>query len=80
MVLVMTVEPGFYGSKFLPDMLDKVKKLKKFDIQIEVDGGIVPGNAKMAKEAGADIFVSGSFIFKNDDPVKAISELKEDVK
>ena len=80
LVLVMTVEPGFYGSKFLPDMLDKVKELKKFDIQVEVDGGIAPGHAKLAKGAGADIFVSGSFIFKNKDPVGAIKELKEDVK
>ena len=70
LVLVMSVNPGFGGQKFIKDTLDKVKILrKKIDIlklktQIEIDGGINFENAIMAKEAGVDIIVSGTTIFK----------------
>ena len=70
LVLVMSVNPGFGGQKFIKDTLEKVKILrkeidtKKLKTQIEIDGGINFQNAKMAKEAGVDIIVSGTTIFK----------------
>jgi len=70
LVLIMSVEPGFGGQKFMPEVLDKVKKLrniineKKLDIDIEIDGGINFDNSKKAKEFGANILVSGSTVFK----------------
>jgi len=70
LVLVMSVNPGFGGQKFIKETLDKVKILRKeidsknFKTQIEIDGGINFETAKMAKEAGADILVSGTTIFK----------------
>lgn len=82
MVLVMTVEPGFGGQSFISDMLPKITALKKeiksrnLDTHIQVDGGIVPSTAKLCIEAGADILVSGSFIFSADDTAQAILSLK----
>ena len=70
LVLVMSVNPGFGGQQFIKDTLEKVKVLrkeidsKKLKTQIEIDGGINFENAKMAKEAGVDILVSGTTIFK----------------
>ena len=70
LVLVMSVNPGFGGQQFIKDTLEKVKVLrkeidsKKLKAQIEIDGGINFENAKMAKEAGVDILVSGTTIFK----------------
>jgi len=70
LVLVMSVSPGFGGQKFIKETLDKVKILRKeidsknFKTQIEIDGGINFETAKMAREAGADILVSGTTIFK----------------
>ena len=70
LVLVMSVNPGFGGQKFIKETLDKVKILRKeidsknFKTQIEIDGGINFETAKMAREAGADILVSGTTIFK----------------
>jgi len=70
LVLVMSVNPGFGGQKFMEETLEKVKILrkeidsKKFGVQIEIDGGINFENSKMAKEAGVDILVSGTTIFK----------------
>ena len=70
LVLVMSVNPGFGGQKFMKEVLDKVKmlrkeiNLKKSETQIEIDGGINFENAKIAKEAGVDILVSGTTIFK----------------
>jgi ribulose-phosphate 3-epimerase len=65
-ILVMTVEPGSYGADFLPEMLDKVKKLRSWNdrIDIEVDGGINPATIRQADEAGANLFVSGSYLIK----------------
>ena len=82
MVLVMTVEPGLGGQKLIPETLEKVKKLKEYieknniEIDIEVDGGINIETAEMAKEAGANILVSGSYIIKSEDYKKTISNLK----
>ena len=69
LVLIMSVEPGFGGQKFMPEVLDKVKKIKeiatekKLNIDIEVDGGINFENSKLVKDAGANVLVSGSTIF-----------------
>lgn len=72
LVLVMSVEPGFGGQSFMMDSLKKIRDLQGFkeklglNYLIEVDGGINKETGKLAKEAGADILVAGSFIFKND--------------
>lgn len=77
-VLVMTVDPGFYGSKFLPETLEKVKELRKLkpDLDIEVDGGISADTIKGVYEAGANLFVCGSYLQKSQDVKKAIETLK----
>jgi ribulose-phosphate 3-epimerase len=70
LILIMSVEPGFGGQKFMPEVLDKMKELrnlvdkKKLNIDIEIDGGINFNNSKKAKEFGANILVSGSTVFK----------------
>lgn len=72
MVLVMTVEPGFGGQKLLPHCLDKVRELRRIvnernlNLDIEVDGGVKPDNIKTVLEAGANIIVAGSAVFKDD--------------
>jgi ribulose-phosphate 3-epimerase len=69
MVLVMTVNPGFGGQKFLPECLEKVRELvdirdfQGLDFEIEVDGGVDDQTIVACREAGADVFVAGSFIF-----------------
>jgi ribulose-phosphate 3-epimerase len=71
LVLVMSVNPGFGGQKFMPEVLNKIKELKKIKDQkklnfdIEIDGGINFDNNKLAIEAGANILVSGTTVFKN---------------
>jgi len=71
LVLIMSVHPGFAGQKFIPNVLDKIKELKKIkdkknlNFDIEVDGGINFDNSKLVIEAGANILVSGTTIFKN---------------
>lgn len=78
LVLVMSVEPGFGGQSFMPEMMDKVKVLRqKFQGLISVDGGIGAGNASQALEAGADILVAGSAVFGKADRTKAIREFRE---
>ena len=79
-ILVMTVEPGFYGSKFIPDCLKKVSEIRNLseDLVIEVDGGITDETIRLAAEAGANYFVSGSYIVKNERPQDAINELKKE--
>ena len=73
LILIMSVEPGFGGQKFMPEVLDKMKKLrnlvdeKKLNIDIEIDGGINFDNSKKAKEFGANILVSGSTVFKENE-------------
>tara|TARA_A100000164_G_scaffold362519_1_gene378559 strand:+ start:62 stop:721 length:660 start_codon:yes stop_codon:yes gene_type:complete len=82
LVLIMSVNPGFGGQKFMPEVLDKVKRLKeiqekqKLDFDIEIDGGINFDNSKKVIEAGANILVSGTTIFKsNDGDIKKNIEL-----
>ena len=73
LVLVMSVNPGFGGQKFMPEVLEKVKALKQIkdkeglNFDIEIDGGINFDNSKLAIDAGANILVSGTTIFKNND-------------
>ncbi len=82
LVLVMTVEPGFGGQKFMESQLEKVKELKsireekKLNYLIEVDGGINPDTAKLCWEAGADVLVAGSAIFSTNDYKSNIEALK----
>ncbi|AXX84990.1 ribulose-phosphate 3-epimerase [Aliarcobacter skirrowii] len=82
MVLLMSVNPGFGGQKFIPTILEKVKTLKELinkrnpNCLIEVDGGVSDKNIKELKDAGVDIVVAGSFIFGSDDYKKAINSLK----
>lgn len=77
MVLIMTVEPGFGGQKFMKDVLPKIKALREiYDKDIEVDGGINKESAKEAVKAGANILVAGTFVFKSKDVKKAISSLR----
>lgn len=80
MVLVMTVEPGFGGQSFNYDMLEKIKEIRKASpsIDIEVDGGIDKNTAPLVKEAGANVLVSGSYIFKSDDIRSAVESLIKD--
>ena len=84
LVLIMSVNPGFGGQKFMPEVLDKIKELKKIQTEkninfdIEIDGGINFDNCKLAIKAGANILVSGTTIFKsnNGDVKKNINLLK----
>ena len=82
MVLVMSVEPGFGGQKFMPDMLDKVRALADlradngYSYQIEIDGGIDLTNIETAQAAGVDIFVAGSAVFKAPDLKARVKEFK----
>ena len=77
-VLIMSVYAGHGGQRFIPKVLDNVRKLRElgFKKPIEIDGGINDKTIKKANEAGADIFVSGSYIFKNKDRKKAIQKLR----
>ena len=77
LVLVMTVEPGFGGQSFMPDMVKKVERLRpKFKGLISVDGGITFETAKVVVEAGADILVAGTSVFGEKDRAKAIGALR----
>lgn len=82
MILVMSVNPGFGGQSFIEHSLEKIKELKKLirdsgsAATIEVDGGVSLENAAQIINAGADILVAGSSIFKSNDPVETITKLK----
>lgn len=86
MVLVMSVEPGFGGQKFMPESLPKIKAIREkadelgLDIDIEVDGGINLDTAPLAVEAGANILVTGNVLFSAEDKTKRLAELREIVK
>ena len=83
MVLIMTVEPGFGGQKMMPDMLEKVRTIRKYavengiDIDIEVDGGLTAENVHMATEAGANIIVAGSAVFNAPKAKDVIDKMKK---
>jgi ribulose-phosphate 3-epimerase len=82
LVLLMSVNPGFGGQKFIPSTIEKVKKLKslikssKANTIIEIDGGVNYETGKALVEAGADALVAGSYVFSNADPIKTIAGLK----
>ncbi|GMA99636.1 ribulose-phosphate 3-epimerase [Pelosinus sp. IPA-1] len=82
MVLLMTVNPGFGGQKFIPSMLDKITRLKSMisernlAVEIQVDGGINAVTARQVIAAGATILVAGSAVYQSEDIKKAISEIK----
>ncbi len=81
-VVLMSVFAGFGGQKFIPESIDRLKALKKeilarkIDCRIEVDGGIGPSNASILAQAGADILVAGSSVFKSSDPAATASAIR----
>ena len=83
MVLVMTVEPGFGGQKFMKDMMDKVKRTRSLigdrEIWLQVDGGISLDTIEIAHNAGADTFVAGSAVFSAGDPAEMVNKLRDKV-
>ncbi len=83
MVLIMTVEPGFGGQKFMQEMMDKVRQTRALigsrDIWLQVDGGISLETIEIARDAGADTFVAGSAVFSSADPAAMINMLRDRV-
>lgn len=83
MVLVMTVEPGFGGQKFMKDMMDKVERTRSLigdrEIWLQVDGGISLDTIEIAHNAGADTFVAGSAVFSAQDPAVMVNKLRDKV-
>ena len=79
MVLVMTVEPGYGGQGFIHDTLGKIREVRKLspDKYIEVDGGINRETSKLVREAGANVLVAGTFLFRAENMEKAVGMLKE---
>jgi len=83
LVLIMSVNPGFGGQKFIESTYEKVRKVKALitkngaETKIEIDGGVNSANAKKLIEAGADVLVAGSFVFKSDNPLQTIADLKK---
>ena len=79
LILVMSVEPGYCGQDFHEDAIERVKHYKKTypNKIIEVDGGVNPSNSKRLADAGADILVAGSAIFKADNPIEIVKIMKE---
>ena len=81
MVLVMSVNPGFGGQKFIPTVVEKIKRLKALrdkinpDCLIEIDGGVTNENVQMLRDAGVDVCVAGSYVFKHESYAQAIDNL-----
>ena len=84
-ILIMSVNPGFGGQKFIPGTLDKLRQARKLieasgrDIRLEVDGGVGPANIREIAEAGADMFVAGSAIFGKTDYKAVIDEMRAEL-
>ena len=84
MVLVMTVEPGFGGQRFMASQLDTVREVRALidrynpACELEVDGGVGPANAKAVMEAGATVLVAGSAVYGAEDPSRAIEDLRKE--
>jgi len=85
MILLMSVNPGFGGQKFIPSTLKKLRKVRKMidasglNIQLEVDGGVTPHNIRQIAEAGADAFVAGSAIFGQDDYKAVVDKMRSEL-
>lgn len=83
MILLMSVNPGFGGQKFIPGTLDKLRQARElidksgYDIRLEIDGGVGIGNIREIAEAGADTFVAGSAIFNTDDYQATIADMRK---
>jgi ribulose-phosphate 3-epimerase len=83
MVLVMSVRPGFGGQAFIPEVLHKTEAARKWVddhglfVDIQIDGGMNPETARLAREAGANVFVAGTAIFRAEDPVAAVQRLRQ---
>lgn len=83
MILIMSVEPGFGYQSFIPSSLDKLREAREmidasgYNIDLEVDGGVNTSNIKDIKNAGANVIVAGSAVFKAEDPVLAVKALKD---
>ena len=83
LVLIMSVNPGFGGQQFIPQAFEKIRKLQQLirksgsSALIEVDGGVTTANASDLVDAGANVLVAGSFVFKSDDPPATIQNLKQ---
>ncbi|QIL46146.1 ribulose-phosphate 3-epimerase [Vagococcus coleopterorum] len=83
LVLVMTVNPGFGGQAFIPSCLAKIEELSElrqtngYAYEIEVDGGIVPETATLCAQAGADVFVAGSYVYNSEDPNGQIALIRK---
>lgn len=79
MVLIMTVEPGFGGQKFMADMMPKVEAVREKypDLDIEVDGGLGLGTIETAAKAGANVIVAGTAVFGAEDPGSVVKKLRE---
>lgn len=77
-LLIMTVNPGFYGGKFLPETLCKISEVRQIkpDLDIEVDGGVTPDTIKSINDAGANMLVSGSYILKSNNVKDSIDTLR----
>src|SRR5690606_24287105 len=82
-VLIMSVNPGFGGQTFIENTYNKIKALKELIVRkgastlIEIDGGVSTSNAKELVDAGADVLVAGSFVFKSEKPLETIKNLKQ---
>lgn len=83
MVLLMSVYPGYGGQKFIPEVLEKIRKARIYaaeigrpDMDIEIDGGVTEGNAKEIRAAGANVLVAGSAVFKSPDMAATVAALK----
>ncbi len=82
LILIMSVNPGFGGQKFIPEALNKLKEVRRRidssgrQIRLEIDGGVKPGNIAEIAAAGADTFVAGSAIFGSDDYARTIAEMR----
>jgi len=82
LVCIMSVNPGFGGQSFIENTYNKVKQLAHLrkesgaNFLIEIDGGVTSANAKKLIDAGADVLVAGSFVFKSDNPTQTIADLK----
>ncbi|MBO6852066.1 MAG: ribulose-phosphate 3-epimerase, partial [Marinobacter sp.] len=85
MVLLMSVNPGFGGQKFIPGTLDKLREARKridasnYNIRLEIDGGVKTDNIREIAEAGADTFVAGSAIFNTDDYQATIDAMRDEL-
>jgi len=83
LVLIMSVNPGFGGQQFIPQAFEKIRRLQQLirksgsSALIEVDGGVTTANASDLVDAGANVLVAGSFVFKSDDPPATIQNLKQ---